>query len=228
MYYLNINDDDFIKTVCKTAFPNYNGRKLKINYNCKQINLRSYWDGGSKSTYVILRLDDNKTLQAPVSHPFFNKSITGVDNFVIPENYVVVQHSIFCGKDMGLTIHTPSAAQLLNDGSDNIELTRVQKMVLCWIVGLKSAYRKQERINSHFPEKLYNIICKELESMELIKINKNGAVQNTLKARNLIQLGSQNNDGYAWWSQMYDWKTRSFSGEAKTILESYKTKYNLK
>jgi hypothetical protein len=225
MYTLNINDDQLIKNVCVAAFPGYNGRKVQINYNCKSVNMRSYWDEGSKSDFVVLRLQDNKALNVPPGHPVFNH-ISGVDNFSIPENFVVVEHIIFCGKDLGLRIHTPRTAPLLNDGN-NPELTRVQTMVLSWITGLTSAGRKYEIENNHFPIKLFNAICRELESMELVKINKVGVTQATNKAKNLINNASQNFDSYSWWSKMYNWETRKYTGEAKQILIEYNQKYNL-
>ena len=181
--------------------------------------MRSYWDGGSKTTYIVLRLQDKKCLKVPNGHPVFD-NLSGVDDWMIPEGFIVVSHCIFCGKDMGLTIHTPSTTQFLPSG-DKIELTKVQNMVLSWIVGLTSAGRKDEISRNYFPKKLYDIICKELEELELVKINKAGSVSKTLKAQNMYTLASQNNEGYSWWSKFYNWRTRKFEGEGREILKQY-------
>ena len=113
------NKDQQVKSVCKAAFPGYNGRKIQIKYNVKSKSLRSYWDGGSKSSYAVIDLNLLKVLHAPDSHPFFDR-LTGVDSFDIPEGYAVVEHSIFCGRDMGLTIHIPDAAPLLLEGHQGV------------------------------------------------------------------------------------------------------------
>ena len=225
MYHMKMSDDKFVQEVCKTAFPSYNGRKLKINHGCEKISMRSYWSDGSRNYFVVLRLQDNKFLNVPVGHPFFN-NLTGVDDWMIQEGFVVVEHTIFCGKDLGLTIHTPSTTQFLLSG-EKIELTRVQKMVLEWIVGLTSAGRQDSMMRYHFPKKLYSMICEELQEMGLVKINKAGSVSKTLDAKNLIGYGSQNNDGYSWWSPCYDYQTRKFTSEAAKVLQHYQNKLEL-
>ena len=221
MYYLNINDDKLIKSICHAAFPSYNGKKVQINYNCKQINLSSYWSGGSRSYFKVIRLEDNKILNVPESHPVFNH-ITGIENFIIPENFIVVENIISSGKNLGLKIHTPSPSAMLESQTES--LTRVQKMILAWIVQMNSAGRKDALTRYHFPKKVYDVICRELENMDFVKINKAGSVQATLKAKN-YPLKNSRDDGYSWWAASYNWETKLFSNETKMILIEYKRKY---
>jgi len=227
--HLNINDNPLVRAICLVAFPHYNGRKAEIRYNTKSIDLTSSWNHGSKSTFAIVRLHDNQVLPVPESHPVYRK-INGIDDFSIPNGFVVVEHCIFQGKDLGLKIYTPADMMLIDAGQNDLELSRVQIMVLGWLVGLTSAGRKDAISRYHFPQKLYDKICQELGAMEYCKINKAGAVTRTQKAENYFSTrgksASQINDGYDW-GKCYDWQSRKFTGWAADIITEYQEKYNL-
>jgi hypothetical protein len=212
-----------VKSVCAVAFPDHAGRKVQIKYGVTSINMSSYWDGGSKSTFAVIRLSDNKPCRVPTNHPVFDR-VTGVDNFLIPDGFVVVEHIIFCGNDLGLRIHVPGPAPLLEAANSEPELSRVQLMVLSWIVGRNSAGRKYEIENNKFPVQLWDRIVTELSNMGYCTINKAGAVSKTLKAENYFGTrgicASQNNDGYLW-RQCWDYETGKFGGWAEESLRHY-------
>jgi hypothetical protein len=42
MFHLSINDDKIVSEICHKTFPDYRGRKVQIDYNCKQITTVSY------------------------------------------------------------------------------------------------------------------------------------------------------------------------------------------
>lgn len=52
--------DEFFTKMVKTCFPSYNGRKFKLSFDVPS-NLSSYWDGGSKTSYVFYELATGKT-----------------------------------------------------------------------------------------------------------------------------------------------------------------------
>ena len=63
----------------------------------------------------------------------------------------MVEHTIFCGKDHGLTfyVHPDSAAKLLP--SESVELTPNQKLVLNATASLKSSYNGKDRYENSKP-----------------------------------------------------------------------------
>jgi hypothetical protein len=114
------------------------------------------------------------------------------------------------------------------DTGNKTELTDVQKMILGWIVGLTSAGRKDALSRYYFPSKLYDAICKELESMGFVKINKAGSVQSTNEGKNYYSSNRLSYNGFeSVWYNCYNWKTRKFEGIAREILQDYNAKYNL-
>jgi hypothetical protein len=189
MLHLNPNDNQQVKLVCQKAFPNYRGRRIRIEFDVKSINMRSYWDGGSKSSYAIVELSTNKTLHAPSSHPMFDKQVEGIDSFNIPEGYVIVQHTIFCGKDLGLTIHTRDSMPPLPSGQ---ELTLNEKIVLYATRSLKSSYAGIKNYRFHEAKQATGITLNEYNAAKEILIekkmlNKRGAITN--EGRNAIGSG---------------------------------------
>jgi hypothetical protein len=96
------NSNPLIKQITKAAFPEYRGRKFRLEY-AERVNMASYWSGGSRDTFVVVRLSDCKALTVPPQSAF--DPHLGVDDYAIPAGFVVVCHSYFCGSDVGITIY---------------------------------------------------------------------------------------------------------------------------
>lgn len=91
-----------VKAVVKAAFPDYRGRKVRIN-RTTTVNTWSMWEDGSRDFFVAVRLQDCAVLELPtVSMRGETMDSRTVE---IPEGAVVVEHSIFCGKCVGITVH---------------------------------------------------------------------------------------------------------------------------
>lgn len=87
----------------KKAFPEYKGRTFRVcTYPAE---LSSYWDGGSRDSYVIHDREASSFASVQSNHPFFEKDRPR-PRFPadFPPSVVVVKHTIFCGKDTGLTL----------------------------------------------------------------------------------------------------------------------------
>ena len=95
-------NEPMVKEICNAAFPSYNGRMYKLRTQ-ETIDVRSYWDGGSRDYYTFVRLSDMSAVAIP-QQSAFDKQIPGADNVKLADGIACVQHTIFCGKDMGLTI----------------------------------------------------------------------------------------------------------------------------
>lgn len=120
----------------------YSGRKFEAVI-CDSVSLQNtYWSGGTRSSYAVIELDTGKS--SPIANnsapPQFGIDYDG-ETITLKPGYAVVEHSIFCGKDMGLTfyIHTDNAGKFLPDSSGN-DLTDAELCLLDATAGLKSSY----------------------------------------------------------------------------------------
>lgn len=92
----------------QAAFPGYRGRTYRIS-DSTPTHLDSYWDGGSRDYFVFIRMADLKTLAVEANHPFYCKDKPRTLKHGLPAGIALVEHSICCGKDCGLTIYFPKA-----------------------------------------------------------------------------------------------------------------------
>lgn len=98
--------------IAKYAFPNYSGRKYRVEYRDSidtAYNNGACGGGGTQYYYKFVRLDNGSIITVPV--------IGLGDNFrkhesEIPSGCACIQHSIFCGHDTGLTVYLPKSAQI--------------------------------------------------------------------------------------------------------------------
>lgn len=126
-----------VARLCLAAFPSYTGRKFKVCEFRGPMRLDSNWSGGSRNFWAILELATLKS--APIAengtpwHPEIARAET------LPPGFAVVEHTVFCGKDLGLTLHVgeDNLARLLPPAE---EISWAQKVVLAATAGLKSSY----------------------------------------------------------------------------------------
>jgi hypothetical protein len=104
-----------IRRIVDATFPDYRGRKIKVRQWTGARQLDNYWSGGSRSYYVAIRVNDGAVSDFGTDNPFLASAHDKVD---LPEGVILVERSIFCGKESGLTIwtHAPAAPALLGDG----------------------------------------------------------------------------------------------------------------
>lgn len=133
-------DSHEVRAIALAAFPTYSGRKFTVEQFSGPMRLDSYWEGGSISYFVIL---DLATLRSRAIEengtPFSNGGkIERITE--LPLNCAVVEHSIFCGRAMGIRIYVrpENLSALLPEPS---EITREQAIVLVCTSSYKSSYR---------------------------------------------------------------------------------------
>lgn len=136
--------DAFLSQVIAAAFPSYKGKKIVVEEYKRPIDVRSSWDGGSRTEYAFVRLADFAVLPVP-SQSAFDRKIAGADAVTLQPGTVCVSHSIFRGKDMGVTvqIHPENAVKLLTPTTDAPTLSKVEKVVLSMTATYKSAARRE-------------------------------------------------------------------------------------
>ena len=172
-----------IKQIALAAFPSYNGRSFQV-LPFSPMRLTSCWDGGSRSSFVIIDLATLR--QAPIPEngtPFSNGGqILQISD--LPVNGAVVEHSIFCGKDMGIRIYV-GESNLTKLLPNNVEISWEEKIVLSATRTFKSSYagRKDNRF--------YEANCETGIARE----NWETAKANLIEKRLLNKAGAITNEG---------------------------------
>lgn len=100
-----------VAKIVAATFPDYSGRKFKVEA-AERVTLSDLnWSGGSRSQYRTCTIDGIGIGSADKWNavaPWSNRAEGTTHQ--IPEGAVVVRHSIFCGKDTGLTIYVHPAS----------------------------------------------------------------------------------------------------------------------
>jgi hypothetical protein len=115
--------DPMIRHIVETCYPEYKGRKFRISTNYP-THLRSYWDEGSRTWYCFYQLSTGKHYDVEENHPYFGADKPyKLAGGILPKGIVIVAHSIFCGKDSGITIYAneDDLIKYLPEGGKTIE-----------------------------------------------------------------------------------------------------------
>ena len=101
----------------KQAFPGYSGRTFQVSIAGAVVFHDTNWGGGTRNRYIAVPLaHDGKPNYlpdfAPWSNPVEGKTVS------IPAGWTIVEHTVFCGHDMGITVHvgTGDMAKVLPNG----------------------------------------------------------------------------------------------------------------
>lgn len=94
-----------VREILDATLPGYRGRKIRVCVVEKVVFHDTNWSGGTRNSYVAVHLSPLDLMVRPlqVPAPWFNP-VEG-ESAELPMNCLVVEHSIFCGKDAGVTIY---------------------------------------------------------------------------------------------------------------------------
>ncbi|MEY2703513.1 MAG: hypothetical protein RLY43_2152 [Bacteroidota bacterium] len=128
-----------VKAIAQKAFPNYKGRKFSVSVVNHPVDVRSSWEGGSRTYFSFVNLNTKECFGVVPAQSAFDKPIQNADAVQLVSGLACVAHHIFCGKDCGIEImiHPDNAPQLLTN--QTVELTADEKTVLNY-TGYKSSY----------------------------------------------------------------------------------------
>jgi hypothetical protein len=153
--------EDGIKELCEAI--GYRGRKVQWEA-AETVNPHgTYWDGGSRNTYTAVQLGSLRTVEGKrVDPPQFGGGTPAPINLV--PGVVVVEHSIFCGKDMGLHIyvHPSDAPRVLPAEPEGI--TEDMQIVLAFTSGLKNTYAGRTNVRFEYAARKYGITSERWET----------------------------------------------------------------
>lgn len=178
--------DDTTRRIIKDCYPEYTGKKVKISTDIP-TELRSYWDGGSRNYYVIYCLADGRTLSVGSNHPMFEENNSSI-LLGLPTGYVIVSHSFYCGKDIGITIYA-NKADLVPLLSEVAELTKNELIVLTFTAGYKASYGGRSDLRFYEANRVHGISKATWQTTKDLLISKgllakNGSI--TANGRNAI------------------------------------------
>lgn len=121
------------------AFPEYQGKKFEVRRTNKVTLSGAYWDGGTRSEYRAVNIDTGEV--SPASPHLANPFTPGykVPTVEIPPRVCIVEHCIFCGKDMGLRFHVneEDTQKML---PPPVEMTKEEQICLYVTLTRKASY----------------------------------------------------------------------------------------
>ena len=106
-----------VRPIVMATFPDYKGRMFTVEpvHSVRLWNLN--WSGGTKYTYKAVSMaDGNVASLMPIAPWEEYREGLEVD---LPTNVVIVKHTYFCGKDLGITVycHPQLVSHLLKGGN---------------------------------------------------------------------------------------------------------------
>ena len=104
-----------VARVLATTFPDYRGRKVSVAPWSGPVSLDWNWDGGSRDFVAVVDTAGGRVAHAEVPAPWSHqhRPVAPCD---FPDGYLLVVHSIFCGRDAGVTIYAKPSDRLLGTG----------------------------------------------------------------------------------------------------------------
>jgi len=106
---ITLGTDPQIRAIVRRAYPEWRGRKCYWAATETLHCYHTYWDGGTKHTYVAVTLDGTCASGRMESAP---EELGGIDEhqtLAMRPGVAIVEHCFFCGKDAGVTIYVHPA-----------------------------------------------------------------------------------------------------------------------
>lgn len=86
------------------AFPDYKGRKFAVCLTDRVTFSDLHWGGGTRNSYKLVPLVEGATAEALTVGLPWNSPTEGA-TVALPAGFAVVEHSYFCGRDVGLRVY---------------------------------------------------------------------------------------------------------------------------
>lgn len=178
-----------IRPIIDATFPEYRGPKasVRIQATAEYSAADLCWQDGSKTEVKALRNINGELVVADLN----TIPMTSAASFygVIPPDFMLVEHVIFCGKDLGIRcVVSPDSVFLPKLLPAPVELTDDEVLVLSAHAQLKSGvYRAAAvgRVAGH-DEQQFKVLVETLARRGLLSVNKLGASQITLDGKNAL------------------------------------------
>ncbi len=104
--------------LAKIAFPDWRGRKATLVRRDVVELIGTFWDGGSKSTFRAVNISTGETSDAmpgmDTPREFGGKAANQAVR--IPVGFAIVEHIVFCGKELGCRVFVPNENAIEKSG----------------------------------------------------------------------------------------------------------------
>jgi len=146
-----------VRPIIEATFPAYRGAKVQVRAAETVLLTGLNWSGGSRNRYAACTLDGRASGNAGSGNaaPPWRNPVEGAP-VAVPAGFVLVQHCMFCGKDLGLRIYVnPSDMPKMLPPAEGNDLSRVEQDLLKLIRSCISSYRREEWTRSGHSLALY-------------------------------------------------------------------------
>ncbi len=170
---IKVSGDASVRAIARAAFPDYHGNTFHVSASDAPVSVISYWDGGSRSFFAAIDLTNLKRkISVPQNGTWFDGGPIAKDGVVVPFGYAIVEHSIFCGKDHGITIHIHPTSMPQNLIPEKVELSRDEEIVLIYTRSLKNTYAGVSNWRFHEAKREIGITRERWEAAKALLISK--------------------------------------------------------
>lgn len=172
-----------VEPLIAATFPKYTGKKIEVRATESVLLHGLNWAGGSRNQYAACSLSGQAmgnaaigNQAAPWSNPVEGKSCP------VPAGYCVIEHCLFCGKDLGLRIYVNPADMPRYLPSGATDLTDSEAYLLLLHRQLTASYRREEaRRGNGIDTREYERLVASLKAKGML--TKQGGL--TLQGKNL-------------------------------------------
>lgn len=184
--YLDPSPD--VTDMARKVFPAYRGRKFRLDRSGTPVNVTSFWSEGSRDYFAAINLSTSEVVAVPQNGTPFDGGPIAPNGVVVPAGFMLVEHSIFMGKDMGITFHVdPETA--LDFLPEAVEVSEDEQIVLRYTSGYKNTYGGETNVRFREAQRSTGITSERWETAKASvtskgMLNKAGAITN--KGRNAV------------------------------------------
>ena len=188
-----------VKEIAKLAFPEYRGNKFSVTTFDGPMELRSYWDSGSRDYWAIVNLLNKRVKTVPENGSPYIRTVYKLSK--LPPNFAVVRYYKGRFEDITIYIGQENLSKMLPPTN---EISWEEKVVLSATRSLKSSYAGipnyrfyEAHRDTGITEQEWNVAKSNLISKGML--NKAGAITNSGRntigntdLRNLKKTGNSN------------------------------------
>ena len=136
--------DPSIAPIVRAAFGSVNSRRnVKVSVK-ETYHVHDYWSDGSRDECRFVKLDTMQVISADQVEAIRNNPYRlPMGDVALVPGVAVVEHCIFCGKDLGYRVylHSSNMAPMLAAPQAAADITPEQRRILVNYRSLKSGYR---------------------------------------------------------------------------------------
>lgn len=120
------NAKKLVKALARVAYPNYSGRKFRVTES-KTYYMSNYWSEGSRNYCVAVNLATGE-IKEPSREAGIPWNGAANASFDIPQGVGILERSIFCGKECGITLYVAPPSNLVPGEATDKELLGVTNL----------------------------------------------------------------------------------------------------